>query len=54
MVDEHCELAKQSMKEKPAAKLGSFQNAVTTADGAWLTRGRSSELSRASMYIGPE
>ena len=43
MVDEHCELAKQSMKEKPAARLGSFQNAVTTADGAWLTRGHHSQ-----------
>ena len=38
MVDEQCELPKQKMKEKPAAELGSFQNAVTTADGAWLTR----------------
>ena len=43
MVDEHCELAKQKMKEKPAAELGSFQNAVTTADGAWLTRGHHSQ-----------
>ena len=43
MVDEQCELAKQKMKEKPAAELGSFQNAVTTADGAWLTRGHHSQ-----------
>ena len=34
MVDGQCELAKQKMKEKPAAELGSFQNAVTTANGA--------------------
>ena len=37
MIDEQCELAKQKMKETPAAELGSFQNAVTTADGACLT-----------------
>ena len=43
MVDEQCELAKQKMKEKPAAEFGSFQNAVTTADGAWLTRGHHSQ-----------
>ena len=33
MVDEQCELAKQKRKEKPAAEIGSFQNAVTTAYG---------------------
>ena len=38
MVDEQCPLAKQKMKEKPSAELGCFQNPVTTADGAWLTR----------------
>ena len=43
MVDEQCELAKQKMKEKAAAKLGSFQNAVTTANGAWLTRNHHSQ-----------
>ena len=43
LIDEQCELAKQKMKEKPAAELGSFQNAVTTADGAWLTRGHHSQ-----------
>ncbi len=39
MVDEQCDLAKEQMKAKPAAEIGSFENAVTTADGAWLTRG---------------
>ena len=34
MVDDQCELAKQSMKEKPLAELGSFQNAAMTVDGA--------------------
>ena len=43
MVDGQCELAKQKMKEKPAAELDSLQNAVTTADGAWLTRGHHSQ-----------
>ena len=43
MVDEQCELPKQKMKEKPAAELGSFQNAVMIADGAWLTRGHHSQ-----------
>ena len=36
-------LAKQKMKEKPVAELCSFQNAVTTADGARLTRGHHSQ-----------
>ena len=39
MVDEQCELAKEQMKLKPVAELGSFKNAVTIADGAWMTRG---------------
>ena len=38
MVDEQCKLAKREMKQKPLSELGIFQNAVMTADGAWLTR----------------
>ncbi len=47
MVDEQCELAKEAMKEamkaKPNSELSSFQNAVTIADGAWMTRGHHSQ-----------
>ena len=43
MVDEQCDLAKQKLKEKACAELGSFQNAVTIADGVWLTRGHHSQ-----------
>ena len=39
MVDEQCREAKEAMKQRPSSELGSFQNAVTIADGAWMTRG---------------
>ena len=39
MLQEMCERAKAEMKAMPAEKLGSWQNAITTADGCWLTRG---------------
>ena len=35
---EHCEVAKQEMKEKKD-KLGLWKRAVTTAEGTWQTRG---------------
>uniref|UniRef100_A0A1X7VKV8 Uncharacterized protein n=1 Tax=Amphimedon queenslandica TaxID=400682 RepID=A0A1X7VKV8_AMPQE len=34
-----CEQAKESMKQKNDSELGSFNNAVTCGDAAWLTRG---------------
>jgi hypothetical protein len=43
MVDEQYKLAKEAMKAKPNSELGSFQNAVTIADGAWMTRGHHSQ-----------
>ena len=38
-----CDGAKEPMKTLPAAHLGSWQNAVTTADACWLTRGHFSQ-----------
>ena len=43
MLDEQCEIAKKEMKSKAATELGSFQNTVTNADGAWMTRGHHSQ-----------
>ena len=39
MVDDLCEVAKREMKEKNGGDLGSWERAVTTADGTWQTRG---------------
>ena len=39
MLDEVCEAAKQEMRDIKANELGSWQNAVTVADGTWQTRG---------------
>ena len=39
MPDEVCEAAKQEMRDKKENELGSWQNAITVADGTWLTRG---------------
>ena len=39
MIDEACEEAKAEMKAKDPSELGSWERAVTTADGCWLTRG---------------
>ena len=39
MVDDLCEVAKREMKGKSDGDLGSWKQAVTTADGTWQTRG---------------
>ena len=39
MLDDICETAKQEMKDKREDELGSWQSAVTVADGTWQTRG---------------
>ena len=39
ILDEVCEIAKKAMKEMNQDELGSWQKAVTTADGVWHTRG---------------
>ena len=39
MLDKVCEVGKKEMKAKPPSELGSWKNAVTTADGTWQTRG---------------
>ena len=39
MLDDICETAKQEMKDKKEDELGSWQRAVTVADGTWQTRG---------------
>ena len=38
MLDKVCEVGKKEMKVKPPSELGSWKNAVTTADGTWQTR----------------
>ena len=43
MLDEMCARAKEEMKALPADEQGSWENAVTTADGCWLTRGHFSQ-----------
>ena len=43
MLQEMCDGAKEAMKALPEAKLGSWKNAVTTADACWLTRGHFSQ-----------
>ena len=43
MVDDLCEVAKREMKGKSDGDLGSWNRAVTTADGTWQTRGWHSE-----------
>ena len=39
MVDEICEEAKEEMKTIDEHTLGSWKQAVTSADAAWMTRG---------------
>ena len=39
MVDDLCEVAKREMKGESDGDLGSWKQAVTTADGTWQTRG---------------
>ena len=43
MLQSMCECAKEEMKAMVAEELGSWKNAVTTADGCWLTRGHFSQ-----------
>ena len=43
MLQELCERAKAEMKAMPTEELGSWQNAVTMANGCWLTRGHFSQ-----------
>ena len=43
MLKDMCKQAKEDMKALPVEDFGSWQNAVTTADGCWLTRGHFSQ-----------
>ena len=43
MVDRTCEEAKTEMKTINQNELGSWNRAVTSADGAWMTRGHHSK-----------
>ena len=43
MINEMCEMAKGDMKSLDPSAVGSWQRAITTSDGAWLTRGRYSQ-----------
>jgi len=49
MVDEMCEEAKSEMRELDSSQLGSWNQAVTSADGTWLTRGYHSKNSTFSI-----
>uniref|UniRef100_A0A1X7VCZ1 Uncharacterized protein n=1 Tax=Amphimedon queenslandica TaxID=400682 RepID=A0A1X7VCZ1_AMPQE len=57
ILDEMCEQAKQSMKQKSDSKLGSFKNAVTCGYAAWLTCGYHSQIAtytlRNYQTVGP-
>ena len=61
ILDDICTLAKKEMQALPDQLVGSWKNAVTTADGCWLTRGHFSQnftfvikhyLSNALLYYG--
>ena len=43
MVDEMCTEARETMKKKNPSEYGSWEKAVTLADGAWMTRGHHSQ-----------
>ena len=43
MVDEMCTETREAMKKKKPEELGSWERAVTVADGAWMTRGHHSK-----------
>ena len=43
LLDEQCEIAKKEMKKAPSNEIGSWDRAVTVADGAWMTRGHHSQ-----------
>ena len=43
MVNEMCEMAKDEMKALSPTTVGSWQRAITSSDGAWLTRGKFSQ-----------
>ena len=52
MVDEMCEEAKQEMKTMDEHTLGSWKQAVTSADAAWMTRGYHSKNGTArSVFV---
>ena len=44
LLNGQCELAKNSMKTKAPTESGSWERAVTVADGAWQTKGHHSHL----------
>ena len=55
MVDRMCEEAKTEMKTMNQDELGSWNRAVTSADGAWMTRGHHSKnftFSIRNYYTG--
>ena len=44
LLSEICTAAKDEMKALDPSTVGSWQRAITTSDGAWLTRGRFAPL----------
>ena len=51
MLDKACETAKQEMRDMKESELGSWQNAVTVADGTWQTRGWHSKNATFTIRI---
>ena len=49
MVDEMCEEAKEEMKAMEKDTLGSWKNAVTSADTTWMTHGHFTKNSTSSV-----
>ena len=49
MVDEHCKVAKEYLKSKKQDELGSWDHAVTCADGTWMTRSHHSKNATFSI-----
>ena len=43
MLNEMCNEAKADMKVKAPGEMGSWQRAITSSDGVWLTRGKFSQ-----------
>ena len=43
LLDEQYRIAKEEMKQAPSSEIGSWDRAVTVADGAWMTRGHHSQ-----------
>ena len=50
LLSEMCTVAKDEMRALDPSVVGSWQRAITTLDGAWLTRGRFSQNATLIFY----